>query len=213
MFLVNFRKILLYLHDVVLCSMSVEGVLILKNNSGVRKNYMYKDIFKNYKLIPREEYKKCSLSENEKTILCEEGLPDISEDILPWLTFNRNCPIFLNNNVQRQFNYKFIVIAYSYELPICIGENNEIVSIDLWFKEPIQYVNKNLESFLEYISIYLTYYNKLEAVFDFDDSHEEERVRIVTEMRKELSHIDKSALDNIGNFWSEILEQLEDGLL
>lgn len=70
-----------------------------------------------------------------------------------------------------------------------------------------------MESFLEYISVYLTYHNKLEAVFDFDDSHEKERIGIVTEMRKKLSNIDKSALDNVGNFWSEILEQLEDGLL
>jgi len=59
----------------------------------------------------------------------------------------------------------------------------------------------------------LTYHNRLEIVFDFDDSHEEERVGIVREMRKELSNIDKSAFDNVGNFWSEVLEQLEDGLL
>ena len=56
----------------------------------------------------------------------------------------------------------------------------------------------------------LTYHNRLEIVFDFDDSHEEERVGIVREMRKELSNI---AFDNVGNFWSEVLEQLEDGLL
>ena len=33
------------------------------------------------------------------------------------------------------------------------------------------------------------------------------------ELRKELSNIDKSVFDNVGNFWSEILEQLGDGLL
>ena len=92
---------------------------------------MYKDIFKSYKLIPRKEYKKCSLSENEKTILCEEGLPDISERHFTMAYIQQKLCYFLNNNVQRQFNYKFIVIADSYELPICIGENNEIVSIDL----------------------------------------------------------------------------------
>ena len=47
-------------------------------SKGIKKEDI-KDIFKSYKLIPRKEYKKCSLSENEKTILCEEGLPDISE--------------------------------------------------------------------------------------------------------------------------------------
>ncbi len=51
-------------------------------------------MFRKCKLIPREEYKKCNLSESEKIILCEEGLPDISGDILPWLTLNTSCPIF-----------------------------------------------------------------------------------------------------------------------
>lgn len=174
---------------------------------------MYKDVFVKYKLFPREEYKNCNLSENEKIILCKEGLPDIPDDILHWLTFNTSSSIFLSDDIQKEFKHKFIIIAHSYELPICIGENNEIVSIDLEFEQPIQYINRNLESFLECVAIYLTYHKDLEAAFDLDDSHEEERIEIITRMRKEFNNIDRKALNNVENFWSEILEQLEDGFM
>jgi len=159
---------------------------------------MYKDVFVKYKLIPRKEYKNCNLSENEKIILCKEGLPDIPD--MPWLTFNTSSFIFLSDDIQKKFEHKFIIIAYSYELPICIGKNSEIVSIDLWFEQPVQYVNRNLESFLECIAIYLTYHKDLEVVFDLDDSHEKERVGIVMEMRKIFSTIDARVLDNASNF-------------
>lgn len=70
-----------------------------------------------------------------------------------------------------------------------------------------------MESFLECVAIYLTYHKDLEAAFDLDDFHEEERVGIVMEMRKKFNTIDGRTLDNVENFWSEILEQLEDGFI
>jgi len=54
-----------------------------------------------------------------------------------WLTFNTSSSIFLSDDIQKEFEHKFIIIAYPYELPICIGENNAIVSINLWFEQPV----------------------------------------------------------------------------
>lgn len=68
----------------------------------------------------------------------------------------------------------------------------EIVSIGLGFEQLIQYINRNLESFLECVAIYLTYHKDLEAAFDFGDFHEEEQIGIVTRMRKEFNNIDSN---------------------
>lgn len=46
---------------------------------------------------------------------------------------------------------------------------------------------------------------EVNTVFGFDDSHEEECAGIVMEMRKKFN--------NVENFWSEILEQFENGFM
>lgn len=169
---------------------------------------MYKNVFASYKLISRPEYRECNIPEKEKKILCEEGLP---ENVLPFLEFNtkKGAPIYLENAYPNNSEFKFIIIGYDYEVPICIGESNEVVEKGY---EQVCFVNSNLESLLECVAIFLTYQEKLEETMN-SDIDEEGRIDIIKEIKQKFNKVDSRALENDEHFWPLILEQVEDGLL
>lgn len=118
---------------------------------------IYKCLKEKFKLITREEYRNCNLSNTTKKILCDVGLP--------------NEPIdFIKFNIKEIENIKLdeehIIIGNDFGTNICINDKDEIVSIDLENEYPIRFINKSLETFLEFIIIILSYEDKIN---DADD--------------------------------------------
>lgn len=157
----------------------------------------YKKVFKDYKLFPKEEYRKTNLPEKEKKMLCEDGLPDVA---LHFFHFNiqRDELVIVNDNC--------ISIGSDNGTEICINSNNEIVSVDTYGVYPQRFVNSSLEQFFECVAIYLIYSDRLMSVDD------DEIGVLVGEIKQKFIHVDERTLNDEDNWWSVILEQVEDGL-
>lgn len=159
---------------------------------------IFKDLQEKFKLITREEYRNYNLSNTTKKILCDMGLP--------------NEPLnFIQFNIEEIENIKLdeehIIIGNDFGTNICINYKDEIVSIDLENEYPIRFINKNLETFLEFIVIFLLYEDKI------NDADDDEIKQVMQELRKEFDMIDIQALSNEENWWSIILEQIELGVM
>lgn len=125
----------------------------------------YKNVFANYKLVPRAKYRECNLPEVETKILCEQGLPELQ------FLNNIQDKIYLDNSdiqkhqfiygYQPQLEDKFIVIGEDNGTLICMNSNYEIVCVDFAYENSLRFMNSNLECFLEFISIYFEYSNKI----------------------------------------------------
>ena len=161
---------------------------------SVVENYLQE----NYKLITREDYRNCDLSDNTKKILCDVGLP-----------YEPFC--FVKFNIEEIENIKLdeehIIIGNDFDINICINKRNEVVVIDTKNEYPIRFINKNLESFLHFIIIFLSYKDKI------NEADDDEINQIVQEIRTEFDIIDIQALSNEENWWSTILEEIEFGVM
>lgn len=158
----------------------------------------YLEVFKDYKLFPKEEYRQTDLPEKEKQMLCEDGLPEVP---LHFLHFNTQSGglVIVNDDC--------ISIGSDNGTEICIDPNNEIVSVDVYGVYPKRFVNSSLESLFECVAIYLIYNDRLMSADD------DEIGVLIGEIRQKFSHVDEKALADEENWWSVILEQVEDGLV
>lgn len=159
---------------------------------------IYEHLQKKFKLITREEYRNCNLSNNTKKILCDIGLP--------------NQPLnFIQFNIDKIENIiidkEYVVIGNDFGTNICINSKDEIVSVDLENEYPIRFINKNLETFLQFIIIFLSYEDQ---ITDIDD---EKIDQVMHKIRDEFDMADIQALKNEENWWAIILEQLELGII
>lgn len=157
----------------------------------------YEIVFKNLKLFPREEYRKTNLPEKEKKMLCEDGLPEVPLHFLHFYTQSDSL-IIVNDDC--------ISIGSDNGTEICIDPNNEIVSVDAYGVYPKRFVNSSLESLFECVAIYLIYNDRLMSAEDDEISI------LIGEIRQKFNRVDERALDDEENWWSVILEQVEDGL-
>jgi len=167
---------------------------------------MYKEWLAKYNLVPREEYRRCNLPEKETKILCEDGLPEL--DFLN----NVQGKIYLDTDeIQRHYadygyqpvlENKYIVIGNAEGTYICINEKNEIVYVEFLYKNPVGFINSNLECFLEFLAI-----EELECNAKMEYCKEDsEQLKILEEMEQRFKEIDSRALDNSENWWSVNLE-------
>lgn len=159
---------------------------------------IYKYLQENFSLNTREDYRKCNLSNTTKKILCDVGLP--------------NQPLnFLQFNIEEieniKFNEEHIIIGNDFGTNICINSKEEIVSIDSENEYPMRFINKNLETFIEFIITFLSYEDKI------NNADDDEIMQVIQEIKKEFNIIDIQALSNEENWWSIILEQIELGLM
>lgn len=159
---------------------------------------IYKYLQENFSLNTREDYRKCNLLNTTKKILCDVGLP--------------NQPLnFLQFNIEEieniKFNEEHIIIGNDFGTNICINSKEEIVSIDSENEYPMRFINKNLETFIEFIITFLSYEDKI------NNADDDEIMQVIQEIKKEFNIIDIQALSNEENWWSIILEQIELGLM
>ena len=158
---------------------------------------IYEYLQKKFKLIKREKYREYDLTNNTKNILCDIGLP------LEPLYFIHFYTEDMENII---LDEEHIIIGNDLGTNICINNKDEIVAIDKEGKYPKRFINKNLEAFLEFIVIYLSYeYIMKDTNDDIDQT--------IQEIREKFDMIDAQALNSEENWWSLILEQVELGLM
>lgn len=161
---------------------------------------VYEYLQEKFKLITREDYRNCDLSNNTKKILCDIGLP---YEHLNFIQFN----IEEIENIKLDEDY--IIIGNDFGTNICVNHKDEIVSIDTENEYPIRFINKDLETFLKFIVIILLHENEIDEADDDDD----EINQVMQKVRTEFNIIDIQALSSEENWWSIILEQIELGVM
>lgn len=158
---------------------------------------IYEYLQKKFKLITREDYRNCDLSNNTKKILCDIGLP---YEPLDFIQFN------IEEIENIKLDEEYIIIGNDFGTNICINHKDEIFSIDMENEYPIRFINKNLEAFLEFIIIFLSHENEINGADD-------EINQVLQEIRTEYEMIDIQALLSEENWWSIILEQIKLGTM
>lgn len=160
---------------------------------------VYEYLQEKFKLITREDYRNCDLSNNTKKILCDIGLP---YEPLNFIQFN----IEEIENIKLDEDY--IIIGNDFGTNICVNHKDEIVSIDTENEYPIRFINKDLETFLKFIVIILLHENEIDEADDDDEINQ-----VMQKVRTEFNIVDIQALSSEENWWSIILEQIELGVM
>lgn len=159
---------------------------------------VYECLQEKFKLITREDYRNCDLSNNTKKILCDIGLP--------YKPLN-----FIQFNIEEIENIKldedYIIIGNDFGTNICVNHKDEIVSIDTENEYPVRFINKDLETFLKFIVIFLSHENEIEEADD------DEIDQVMKKVTTEFDMTDIRALSSEENWWSIILEQIELGVM
>ena len=151
-----------------------------------------------FKLNTRKDYNNFDLTENTKKILCDVGLP---KEPLGFIKFN------IDELKTLKHEDDFVIIGTDLGTNICINKNDEIISVDFENEYPTRLINKNLESFLHFIVIFLLHEDKINSADDDTIS------QIIQKIKAEFEQIDELALNNQENWWSIILEQIETGMM
>ena len=90
---------------------------------------------------------------------------------------------------------------------ICVNHRDEIISVDMESEYSIRFINKNLETFLKFIVVILSYENEI------NEANDDEINQVIQKVRTEFNMIDIQALSSEENWWSIILEQIELGAM
>ncbi len=151
-----------------------------------------------FKLNTRKDYNNFDLTENTKKILCDIGLP---KEPLSFIKFN------IEELKTLKHEDDFVIIGTDLGTNICINKNDEIISVDFENEYPTRLINKNLESFLHFIVIFLLHEDEINSADDDTIS------QIIQKIKAEFEQIDELALNNQENWWSIILEQIETGMM
>lgn len=159
---------------------------------------VYECLQEKFKLITREDYRNCDLSNNTKKILCDIGLP---YEPLNFIQFN------IEEIEDIKLDKDYIIIGNDFGTNICVNHKDEIVSIDTENEYPIRFINKDLETFLKFIVIFLSHDNEIEEADD------DEIDQVMQKVRTEFDMTDIRALSSEENWWSIILEQIELGVM
>ncbi|BDC97649.1 SUKH-4 family immunity protein [Treponema saccharophilum] len=151
-----------------------------------------------FKLNTRKDYNNFDLTENTKKILCDIGIP---KEPLGFIKFN------IDELKTLKHEDDFVIIGTDLGTNICINKNDEIISVDFENEYPTRLINKNLESFLHFIVIFLLHEDEINSADDDTIS------QIIQKIKVEFEQIDELALNNQENWWPIILEQIETGMM
>ena len=159
---------------------------------------VYEYLQDKFNLITREDYRNCSLSNNTKKTLCDIGLP---HDPFNFIQFN------LRQIENVKLDEAYIIIGNDLGTNICVNHRDEIISVDMESEYSIRFINKNLETFLKFIVVILSYENEI------NEANDDEINQVIQKVRTEFNMIDIQALSSEENWWSIILEQIELGAM
>ncbi len=159
---------------------------------------VYEYLQEKFKLVIREDYRNCNLSNDTKKILCDIGLP---YEPINFIQFN------IGEIENIKLNEEYTVIGNDFGTNICINDKDELVFVDMENEYPIRFINKNLESFLKFVVIFLSQENEI------NEADDDEIIQIMQKIRTEFDMIDIQALSSEENWWPIILEQIELGVM
>lgn len=157
---------------------------------------------------------KLPIPEATKSLLCRVGVPQRAEFLITFEIGNdgiQTLEEFSGSAVEKlgkkAGHYWRIGSDGGSQLCLDDERNGAVVAVDPTGAIETRFVNSNVESLLES----LLAVRKYQA--DRPGIKQSEFIEIVNEIRNELSAIDANALADANNWWSLILEQMEDGLL
>lgn len=187
-----------------------KGIKIAMNGNFLR------NLYKNFTLVPREAYRECHLSETDKEILCEIGLPEL-EFFLEFYT-QPDKPVYLTQYHQSYNAAGFadwVVIGEGeYDSLLCIDQQGAVCLLDNYLsgyqnekEKDISFVNSSLRQLLECLAVYMEYGNQineeearitklygLNQMDDFFDELDFVHVKITNKIREKFQEIDAQAL-------------------
>jgi hypothetical protein len=153
-------------------------------------------------MVPMPIVDKSSMAEDSKEFLTSVGLP--TRDDLPFPFFKRPQDFYLWCFDGRQY----LVLAEERDQKLSLDlATGEIFIIDARRELPKRFVNSNVKSLI----MFLKYYSETK---DRAQKRSQKTVdRIISQLRRTLSHEDPAALGDDESWWSVILEQTEQGLM
>ena len=96
---------------------------------------VYEYLQEKFKLVTREDYRNCDLSNDTKKILCDIGLP---YEPINFIQFN------IGEIENIKLNEEYVTIGNDFGTNICINHKDELVSVDMENEYPVRFINKNL---------------------------------------------------------------------
>ena len=206
-----------------------KGIKIAMNGNFLR------NLYKDFTLVPREAYRECHLSETDKEILCEIGLPEL-EFFLEFYT-QPDKPVYL-----AQYHQSYNVAGFAdwvvigegeYDSLLCIDQQGAVCLLDNYLsgyqnekEKDISFVNSSLRQLLECLAVYMEYWNQineeearitklygLNQMDDFFDELDFVHVKITNKIREKFQEIDALALVQEEHWWHFVLEELEQGVI
>ena len=206
-----------------------KGIKIAMNGNFLR------NLYKDFTLVPREAYRECHLSETDKEILCEIGLPEL-EFFLEFYT-QPDKPVYLT-----QYHQSYNVAGFAdwvvigegeYDSLLCIDQQGAVCLLDNYLsgyqnekEKDISFVNSSLRQLLECLAVYMEYWNQineeearitklygLNQMDDFFDELDFVHVKITNKIREKFQEIDALALVQEEHWWHFVLEELEQGVI
>lgn len=206
-----------------------KGIKIAMNGNFLR------NLYKDFTLVPREAYQECHLSETDKEILCEIGLPEL-EFFLEFYT-QPDKPVYLT-----QYHQSYNVAGFAdwvvigegeYDSLLCIDQQGAVCLLDNYLsgyqnekEKDISFVNSSLRQLLECLAVYMEYWNQineeearitklygLNQMDDFFDELDFVHVKITNKIREKFQEIDALALVQEEHWWHFVLEELEQGVI
>lgn len=92
---------------------------------------------------------------------------------------------------------------------LCIDtlDGGAVVSVDVAGELPTRFVNSGLDTFVESLFLYAGYCKHASGLSD------RQREKLVPLFAEDLRRVDPRSLADVENWWSVVLEQIEDGLL
>lgn len=162
----------------------------IKNYFGDRLKKIPKDVISN----------EISDTNNLVLFLTEMGLIEGFEGI----TFYFESPSIQKIEINGK---EYLVLGDDYGTKLCAELTSEnIFSVDVEGELPTRYINSSIENFILFIMIFEQYQKSL-------DEDEDENMNKLSELQSTFNKYDKAALDGEENWWSVIIEQIDDGLL
>lgn len=103
---------------------------------------------------------------------------------------------------------EFIRIGTDGRTQLCVAiGSGAVFAVDPAGKLPCRFVSSSLIAFLELLSLYHNYAERVQSL------GEDQADTLVEQVAQEMSSVDSAAFDGPENWWSVIVEQMRDGLL
>ncbi len=156
----------------------------------------------NLKRWPEASLRDVAIPASSKSFLAEVGLPFRVDWTLRFDPEANQLPRLPNKSHYRRIGFDDVV-------PICLDEQHggRIVAVEREVGGTERYINSSVECFGECLVYYQQYRTSVRGVT------EDEVAKLITTTEERMRKADPTAFGDSNNWWSVILEQMNQGLL